>query len=126
MIASETEIGVWSKAEPNIKSATRQRNTNDLGAMIFPMSLGNTKRAAATVFRWLRKDKNAFVSDVVENMNVHPTKKTTITKLIVQSIHASIWSQTQAKALRIRVSERPVKKRCGGLSVYNFERKGGR
>ena len=53
MIASETEGGVWSEAEPSVKKMTRHNNANDLGAMIFLISCGNTKLAADAVFRKL-------------------------------------------------------------------------
>ena len=53
MVASETEVSVWSEAEPSVKKMTRHNNANDLGTMIFSISRDNAKRAANAVFRWL-------------------------------------------------------------------------
>jgi hypothetical protein len=103
MIASEIEASVWSKAEPSVKRMTRQNDAHDLGAMIFSISCGNTKRADDAVFRWLQKDENAVVSDKVENMIVNTHK------LVVQGIHASIQSQSRAKGSRNRASKSFVK-----------------
>ena len=103
ILASETEGSIWSEAKPNVEKVTRHNDANDLGAMIFSISCDNAKRAADAVFRWLQKDKAAAVSDAVENL----IGKTYT--LVVYGIHASIQSQTQAKAPRNRAAETIVK-----------------